>query len=96
MSERTLFPIVTICGSMRYYGRMLTVASELTSRGFVVLMPFSVAEESSMDKAVLDTMHFTKIDMSDMIVIVGKHRGESTMREIEYARHLGLKIWEKV
>ncbi|MDF3280885.1 hypothetical protein [Gordonia sp. N1V] len=35
------YPIVTICGTMKLYRQMLTVADELTRQGAIVLMPFT-------------------------------------------------------
>ena len=64
------WPIVTICGSMRFYQQMLTVAEELTLDGFIVLMPF-VRKEPFMEADVnhpgnviekLDAQHKRKID----------------------------------
>lgn len=90
------YDVVTICGSMRYFPRMLAVAAQLTEQGWIVLMPFTVAEEESLSKLMLDGMHRAKIDMSRGIVVVGKHIGKSTKAEIEYAiehgktvRHMG-------
>lgn len=34
-------PIATICGTMRLFSAMLTVADELTRQGYIVLMPFT-------------------------------------------------------
>lgn len=84
MSNR--FPVVTICGSMRYYDDMLIVASELTSKGYIVLMPFVKKGEGSTDVEMLDLMHLHKIDMSSDIYVVGSHIGESTTAEIKYAK----------
>jgi len=37
-------------------------------------------------------MHFTKINMSEAIYVVGEHRGISTLNEIEYAQQHGVEI----
>lgn len=86
------FPVVTICGSMRYFARMLIVAGELTQRGYIVLMPFAVMEEESEVKAMADRMHFAKIERSDEVIVVGRHRGESTLRQINHAKQLGIPV----
>ncbi|SHU29028.1 Uncharacterised protein [Mycobacteroides abscessus subsp. abscessus] len=39
-SNPTWAPTATICGSMRLFEPMLTIADELTRLGFLVLMPF--------------------------------------------------------
>jgi len=85
MSQRE-YKVVTICGSMRYYNLMLEVAQDLTGQGYIVLMPFVKKGEGSTDIIMLDDMHKRKIDMSSGIVVVGSHRGESTISEIEYAK----------
>lgn len=86
------FKTATICGSMRFYDRMLKVAERLTGEGVVVLMPFVTVQEADQGeefKAMLDRMHKRKIDMSDHIVVVTDadkpYIGESTNNEIQYA-----------
>jgi hypothetical protein len=85
----TQFPIVTICGSMRYYHEMLIQAKQWSRDGWIVLMPFDVSymggAPSDDTKAMLDDMHYTKMSMSELILIVGDHIGESTTNEIRYA-----------
>lgn len=85
------FPVVTLCGSLRFWDTMIEVAQRLTGQGFIVLAPFihlKGDEQRSDLKAMLDIMHYTKIDMSDQVYIVNvdNYIGESTRREIEYAR----------
>lgn len=87
------FPTITVCGSMRYYARMLAVAAEFTAKGFVVLMPFCSEDEGTDNKRMLDEMHLAKIDRSGYVVVVGKHIGESTEREMAYAREKGKFIY---
>ena len=91
------WPIVTICGSMRFYHQMLTVAEELTLDGFIVLMPF-VRKEPFMEADVnhpgnvierLDAQHKRKIDFATSIVVVSDdsgYYGDSTRSEIDYAQ----------
>lgn len=96
----TQYPIVTICGSMRFSTRMLEVATDYTRNGWVVLMPFVVTESGQPLKKMLDDMHFTKISMSEMIVVVNydprvmpaRYIGDSTSREIKYAEDHGIKV----
>jgi hypothetical protein len=90
------FPIITVCGSMRYYPLMIRTAEQYTANGYIVLMPFvtvGATEQSGDVKEMLDKMHFAKIDMADSILVVGEHRGESTLREIEYAKANGKKVY---
>jgi Domain of unknown function (DUF4406) len=83
------FKVVTICGSMRYFQEMLVSASTLTAMGYIVLMPFVAIKPSDQEnsdiKEMLDKMHRSKIDMADIVMVVGSHRGTSTTLEIAYA-----------
>lgn len=80
------FAAVTICGSMRYYQVMLKAAEEASRQGWMVYMPFVACEENEEGlKEMLDEMHFCKIRNSWAILVVGRHRGESTKGEIQYA-----------
>lgn len=78
------YPVVTICGSMRYFEEMLLVANKWTGEGWIVLMPF-VTKGGPENAAMLDEMHKRKIDMADRVIIYGDHIGESTQSEWEYA-----------
>ena len=46
------------------------------------------------EKKLLDLIHFNKIEMSDSILVVdlGGYRGESTLKEIDYANKLGKTV----
>ena len=96
MSEYT---VRTICGSMRFYNRMLAAAEQAAADGVIVLMPFvqkvptDLGGDSEDFKEMLNDMHRAKIDMSDGIIVVGKeYIGESTKGEIEYAKGRGIEI----
>jgi hypothetical protein len=77
---------------------MLEVARKYTACGYIILMPHVVKREDAPDdftrQFMLDDMHKRKIDMSDGILVVGPHRGTSTVSEIEYAYAHGKKIRE--
>jgi hypothetical protein len=79
------WPVYTICGSMRYYDRMLEIAQSETERGHIILMPFLTTSNPIL-KEMLDLMHKAKIDKSKGIIVVGRHIGDSTKSEINYAR----------
>ncbi len=68
---------------------------ELTFAGVIVVAP-SEADESptSEQKAVLDALHLRKIDLADRVLVVnpGGYVGESTRREIDYARAAGKPV----
>lgn len=59
------FPVITLCGSMRFFEAMLTIARDLTAKGFIVLAPFVIAETPEL-KTMLDAMHRCKIDKSSV------------------------------
>lgn len=92
------WPTTVICGSMKFYDRMLIVAAELTLQGRIVLMPFCVVEEQAQNgaaKVKLDELHFKKIDLAQHVVVVtdeARYIGTSTAREIEYATAHGRTI----
>jgi hypothetical protein len=87
--------VVTICGSMKFFPQMLEAAANLTAQGHIVLAPFSVVAPKDQDgefKAMLDRLHFQKIDMASRIVVVTDQNGyigESTRREMAYAASTG-------
>lgn len=90
------YPVVTVCGSMRYYHQMLTHAGNLTRQGRIVIMPFVSdyvgGQTEDSVKRMLDDMHRHKIDMANIVHVIGEHIGESTAREIRYARERGVPI----
>lgn len=92
------FPVVTICGSMRFRAEMEAAAQDLTRQGFIVLMPFvAIApgeQPTDPTKKMLDEMHRAKIDLSDSIHVVNPYGyiGDSTRGEIAYAKSLGKGI----
>lgn len=85
------YKVITICGSMKFYPAMLLTAKDLSLKGYIVLMPFVVfseEEQHSLDKEMLDKMHFAKIDMSHEICVVTNtegYIGNSTRREMAHA-----------
>jgi hypothetical protein len=91
--------IVTLCGSMRFFEQMLTVAAEETAKGHIVLAPFSVVALEDQDgefKAMLDQLHRDKIDLSERIIVVTNQHGyigASTRSEMVYAARAG-KDWD--
>lgn len=93
--------IITICGSMRFYDKMLEVAGTETANGNIVLMPFVTVEESrdtAKLKAMLDGLHLEKIAMSQSVVLVAidGYVGESTRKEISFAASRGVPITWRV
>lgn len=95
--------IVCICGSTRFVDEMTTANRDLTFGGAIVLAPgvFLRVDDRSADasitpeqKAALDELHLRKIDLADRVLVVnpGGYIGESTSREIAYARATGTPV----
>lgn len=89
--DTAAYPVVTICGSMRFFPAMVVAAQQLTHEGFIVLMPFDTKEDQSLrseTNTMLDDMHKRKILMSGAIIVVTNHEyyvGESTTSEYRFA-----------
>lgn len=69
------FPVLCICGSMRFYEMMLRVAQRYTLEGHIVLIPFFVRNTFLIDDrngiaTMLIKMHRHKIRSSHRIIIV--------------------------
>lgn len=94
--------IVCICGSTRFANEMLAANRDLTLAGAIVVAPgVFVHSEDQADrqvtddqKAALDALHLRKIDLADRVLVVnpGGYIGESTSREIAYARATGKPV----
>ncbi|MCD9902768.1 hypothetical protein LUR56_28360 [Streptomyces sp. MT29] len=95
--------IVCICGSTRFVDEMSAANRDLTFAGVIVVAPGVLprsgdreAGESITDKqkAALDALHLRKIDLADRVLVVnpGGYIGESTSREIAYARATGKPV----
>lgn len=87
--------IVCICGSARFVNEMRAANRDLTFAGVIVVAPGEAGEQiSDEQKAVLDELHLRKIDLADRVLVVnpGGYIGESTSREIAYARATGKPV----
>jgi hypothetical protein len=90
--------VVTLCGSMRFFGLMLQVAAEQTAAGAIVLAPFTVIPAQAQGgelKARLDELHRHKIELADRVVVVtdeSGYWGSSTAGEITHARRAGIPV----
>ena len=90
--------VITICGSMKYSKEMIDIAKELELKeGYAVIQcVYNVykQEYNNVEKSVLDKIHRKKIDISDAIYVVNIHGyiGESTRKEIEYAKNNGKEV----
>ena len=94
------FNVITLCGSTRFRAEYERVQKELTLQGNIVisvgLFGHSGDDEVWKDgeKEMLDEMHLAKIDMADEIFVInpGGYIGQSTSREIAYARNRGKTV----
>jgi hypothetical protein len=87
--------IVCICGSARFVDEMRAANRDLTFAGVIVVAPGEAGELiTSEQKTSLDALHLRKIDLADRVLVVnpGGYIGESTSREIAYARAAGKPI----
>lgn len=94
--------VVTLCGSSRFKSKIIEVGEKLALSGVAVLSLslFGHADNkfgsviTPSIKESLDYAHMKKIMMSDSIFVinVGGYIGESTKREIEFAKLLGKPI----
>ena len=98
--------VICLCGSTRFTNEMLIKQWELTKQGFVVLswcaLPdFYFSGESKIHigdqegvKEIVDEVHLRKIDLSDEVFVINLNGyiGESTAREIAYAKRLGRPV----
>ena len=100
--EPPTFPVICLCGSTRFKDEFQRLTREFTLQGFLVLsVVFYVHDQSDPDyvritskKAMLDEIHLQKIRMSNGIYVINKggYIGESTRREIEYAKSIGKTV----
>ena len=94
------FNVITLCGSTRFRAEYERVQKELTLQGNIVisvgLFGHSGDDEVWKDgvKEMLDEMHLAKIEMADEIFVInpGGYVGQSTSREIAYARSRGKTV----
>lgn len=93
--------IICICGSVRFKDAMIHEACLKSMAGFIVLMPnclnhdfFHKNSLGISAKKDLDRLHLAKIDLCDRVLVVNEdgYIGESTAREIAYAKKLGKPI----
>ncbi|WP_210648519.1 hypothetical protein [Nocardioides sp. SYSU D00065] len=95
--------IVCICGSTRFAEEMAAANRDLTFAGAIVVAPGVFARTDAREpderitaeqKRALDALHLRKIDLADRVLVVnpGGYVGESTSREIAYARATGKPV----
>jgi len=96
--------IIVLCGSTRYWEQITEANWYETAAGRIVLAPGCnlkqphplSADPAQADrlKSVLDDLHLRKIDLADEVLVVNPdgYIGDSTRREIGYARTIGKPI----
>lgn len=87
--------IITICGSMRFQGRMIEIAVQRSLNGEVVLTPTLGAVNLTEDTLkIFAKIHKEKIKLSDAILVVDidGYIGASTNDEINFAESLNKEI----
>ena len=90
--------IITLCGSLKFQKEMMEVAEKIALEGKCVLTPvYHVMEDNEINKEQilkLKEEHLKRIEMSDSILVlnVNNYIGDSTKKEIEYAKNLGKEI----
>lgn len=87
--------IVVLCGSCRFKDAFIQAQQEETLKGNIVLsvgmfIPVNEQELKPEVKAMLDQLHFRKIELADEVLIlnVGGYIGHSTSNELAHARKL--------
>lgn len=89
---------ITLCGSTRFKDHFSALNSLLTKAGHIVyscaVFAHAGDEQTTEDKLMLDAVHLSKIVNSDAIYVINPdgYVGESTMREILFARMQDKKI----
>jgi len=97
--------VVCLCGSTRFYEEFQQANFDETMKGNIVLSvgfyPHSSDQAHGQEigitpeqKEALDILHFRKIDIADEVLVlnVGGYIGESTARELAYAKAMGKHI----
>lgn len=94
---------ITLIGSARFEKEFLEWTERLTLRGHVVygLAVYPSAKGGNKDwysestKTMLDLVHLAKIEESDAVVVlnVGGYVGESTAREVAWAKIRGRALY---
>lgn len=94
------YKVVTLCGSTKFKEQYLETQKRLTLEGNIVISVGLFGHSGDNEvwtegtKAMLDDMHLRKIDMADEVFVinVGGYIGESTRREIAYAKENGKTV----
>lgn len=83
--------IITVCGSLKYQNLMMEITEKMAKNGYCMLTPVYPTGKygcSDEEKKLLGEEHFKRIKLSYSILVVNvdNYIGESTNKEIEYAK----------
>jgi hypothetical protein len=96
--------VVTLCGSSKFKEDFIAEGMRLSLEGKLIISlglfghvdfpDYNWATDETNLKKTLDRVHLQKIDLSDSIHVVNPtgYYGESTAREIAYARSRGIPV----
>lgn len=87
--------VVCLCGSLRFQELFHSERRRLTELGMIVLAPEPVdGELTPSRREALGELHLRRIDLADEVRVISEagYVGETTRREIAYARALGTHI----
>lgn len=91
--------IVCLCGSTKFKDAFVTATREESMKGSIVLSVAMFGHLEGLDmsgetKKLFDELHFDKIKLADEVLVlnVGGYIGESTKREIDFAKSCGKRI----
>ena len=92
--------IITVCGSLRFYTEKMEVTEKMELEGNCMLVPIYNPSRPSKDAfteeeaLMLDKMHKERIKLADAILVVNVdgYIGNSTSKEIEFAKALNKEI----
>ena len=91
--------IITVCGSLKFQKEIMQISEKLELEGNCVLTPIYPTKKkeedyTKKDLIMLSKMHKEKIKLSDTILVVNVNNyiGNSTNKEIEYAKYLNKEI----
>lgn len=95
---------VTLCGSTKYFEQCMEINRRMTFQGWVVLMCGSwghsyhknAPNDGNHDYSKVKKLHFTKMLISDAIIIVSDktgYYGDSTKAEIKFAEYHKIPVF---
>ena len=93
-----IIKVIALCGSLKYQYEMMKVAEILSLKGNCILTPIYPTNDtfklSESEIRKLKVAHLKRIELSDAIYVVNKDKyiGNSTKKEIEYAKSLNKEI----